>query len=200
VQTLRRLGEYLLAMGIPGLFVIALLDSAALPMVGGPDGVIILLSWQRPGQFPWIVLSAALGSTIGCLILYRIARAGGDAVLRRMTPQKQLWVREKVEKNATWAVFLGVIAPPPFPTKPVIAAAGLFRTPLLPFVGSVLAGRLLRYSIIAYLGARFGDQAAQIIRSHYLIVLAVLACIALVIFLTRRAARPHIAKQETIDK
>jgi len=194
VSYLRRLGEYLLMMGVPGLFVIALLDSAALPMVGGPDGVIILLSWQRPGQLPWIVLAAAMGSTIGCLILYRIARTGGDAVLRRMTPEKQQWVRGKVEKNATWAVFLGVIAPPPFPTKPVIAAAGLFQTPLFPFIGSVLAGRLFRYSIIAYLGARFGDQAAQIIRSHYLVVLASLVAVALAVLLTRRLLRPRPAK------
>jgi membrane protein YqaA with SNARE-associated domain len=193
VSYLRRCSEYLLMMGIPGLFAIALIDSAALPMVGGPDGVIMLLSWQRPGQLPWIVLAATIGSTLGCLILYRIARAGGDVALRRLTPQRQQWVREKVERNAYWAVFLGVIAPPPFPTKPIIAAAGLFRTPLAAFAASVLAGRLLRYAVMAYLGARFGEQAAQIIRSHYLFVLAALAGIALVVFLTRRVVRPRAA-------
>jgi membrane protein YqaA with SNARE-associated domain len=194
VRYLRRLGDYLLLMGIPGLFAIALLDSAALPLVGGPDGLIILLSWQRPGQIPWIVVSAALGSTLGCLILYRIARAGGDVAMRKLAPQKQQWVREKVEKNATWAIFLGVIAPPPFPTKPIIAAAGLFRTPALSFVIPVMAGRLLRYSIVAYLGAKFGNQAAQIIRAHYLAVLAALAGIALGILVTRRVLRPQSAK------
>jgi membrane protein YqaA with SNARE-associated domain len=193
VRYLRRFGEYLLVMGIPGLFAIALLDSAALPMVGGPDGVIMLLSWQRPGQILWIVLAAALGSTLGCLILYRIARSGGDVALRRLTPQKQLWVREKVENHAYWAIFLGVIAPPPFPTKPIIAAAGLFRTPVAAFIASVLSGRLLRYSVMAYLGARFGNQAAQIIRSHYLFILAALVGIALIVLLTRRVVRLRAA-------
>jgi membrane protein YqaA with SNARE-associated domain len=194
VHYLRQLGDYLLVMGLPGLFAIALLDSAALPLVGGPDGIIILLSWQNPGKILWIVLSATLGSTIGCLILYRIARAGGDMAMRKLTPQKQQWVREKVEKNAYWAIFLGVIAPPPFPTKPVIAAAGLFRTPVLSFVIPVIAGRLLRYSAVAYLGAKFGNQAAQIIRGHYLAVLAMLAAIALVILVTRKVLRPKFSR------
>ncbi len=194
MRYLRRLGEYLLLMGIPGLFVIALLDSAALPMVGGPDGVILLLAWQRPGQIPWIVLASTLGSSLGCLILFRIARAGGGVALRKLTSQKQQWVREKVENNAFWAIFLGVIAPPPFPTKPVIAAAGLFRTPVIPFLGAVLLGRMIRYSAMAYLGAQFGEQAAQVIRSHYIFVLAALAGIALLVLLTRRVIRPQTAK------
>jgi hypothetical protein len=45
---LANLNKYLLVMGIPGLLVISLLDSAAIPLAGGPDAVIMLLSWQRP--------------------------------------------------------------------------------------------------------------------------------------------------------
>jgi membrane protein YqaA with SNARE-associated domain len=249
VRILARLKEYLLLFGIPGLFVISLLDSAAVPMAGGPDGVLLLLSWQKPTQIPWLVLAAATGSTLGCLILYRIGRAGGklarishqlstaaadpgmSAALRsvgrldvlsstpaapsgrapciharlrrlatksdeksglalaRVSPGKWETVRRQVESNGFLAVFLGVIAPPPFPTKPIILAAGVFRIPLVSFIAAVFSGRLIRYAVVAYLGYRFGDQAAQVIKSHYLAILLFMAGLAILILLLRRLLR-----------
>lgn len=189
MQSLQRLTHYLLMLGIPGVFAVSLLDAAAIPMVGGPDALVILLAWQRPAQLPWIVLAAALGSTIGCAILYRIGRAGGDLALSRLAQRKQDWVKKQVENNAFLAVFLGVTVPPPFPTKPVILAAGLFRVPWVSFSAAVLIGRLLRYSVTAYLGFRFGDQAAQIIKSRYPTILLALAGLALLILLTCRLLR-----------
>ena len=186
MRFLERLSQSLMLLGIPGLFAIALLDSAAIPLVGGPDGFVILLAWQRPAQSLWIVLAASLGSMLGCLILYRIARAGGEKLLVRTAPDKQEWVKRQVEKNGFLAVFLGVIVPPPFPTKPIILAAGAFRTPLASFITAVGSGRLIRYSFMAYLGSRFGNQAAQVIRSHYPAVLLSLAGLALLIVLVRR--------------
>lgn len=189
VNYLERLSRYLLLLGIPGLFAVALLDSAAIPMVGGPDGIIILLAWRRPAQMLWIVLSAAAGSTAGCWILYRIARVGGEAALARTRQKTQSWVKRQVEKNGFLAVFLGVIAPPPFPTKPVILAAGIFRTPLVPFLTAVFFGRLLRYGVVAYLGSRFGDHAAQIIKGHFLEALLILAGFVLLLLLLRKFIR-----------
>jgi membrane protein YqaA with SNARE-associated domain len=189
VHYLERLGEYLLALSIPGLFAIALLDSAAFPLVGGPDGMVMLLAWQSPDRLLWVVLAASLGSALGCLILYRIARAGGEMVLARVSLRNQKWVRHKVETNAFWAVFLGVIVPPPFPTKPIILAAGVFHAPQIPFFLAALTGRALRYFAMAYLGSRFGDQAAGIIKSHYGAILAGLAGLIILIFLMRKMLR-----------
>ncbi len=192
---LQRVKGYLLTFGVPGLFVIALLDSAAIPMAGGPDGLVILLSWQQPSYLLWIVLAATAGSAIGCLVLYRIGRAGGDMALSRLSPRKQAWIKRQVEENGFLAVLLGVMAPPPFPTKPVILAAGLFRTPLPVFAVAVLLGRLVRYGAVAYLGYRFGDQAAQVIKDRYPAILAVLVCIALLILLLRKVLRVRRARQ-----
>ena len=80
-MTLETLKNQLLTFGIPGLFVIAFLDSAGIPLPGGVDLVVMLLSWQRPSLFLPIALIVALGSVLGCLVLYRIARTGGDAVM-----------------------------------------------------------------------------------------------------------------------
>ncbi len=186
VRFLERLNQYLVYLGVPGLFVIALLDSAAVPMVGGPDAVIVLLSWRDPSHLPAIILAASLGSTLGCIVLYRIAKAAGKPILNRLSVEKRDRVTRMIERNATWAVFMSVVAPPPFPTKAVVLAAGAFHASLVPFVVAVLIGRLLRYSAMAWLGARFGDQAAQVIKEHYLSILGVLVAAALAILLARR--------------
>jgi len=189
LKILERLGQYLLVLGVPGLFLIALLDSAAIPMVGGPDAVILLLSWRHPSQLPAIVLAAAIGSLFGCLILYRIGRTAGRFVLDKYAEEKRARVLRLIERNAAWAVFLSVILPPPFPTKPMILAAGVSGTPLTAFSGSVLAGRLIRFSLLAWLGMRFGDQAAQIIKAHYLSIIGGAVGLVLVIFLLSRLRR-----------
>ncbi len=191
MRYLERLSQYLVYLGLPGLFLIALLDSAAVPMVGGPDAVIVLLSWHSPSHLPFIVLAAAFGSTLGCLVLYRIARAGGRVVLTRVAQGKRERVMRMVERNATWAVFMSVTMPPPFPTKPVILAAGALNAPLVSFAAAVLIGRLVRYSALAWLGARFGDQAAQVVKAHYLSILVVLLSAVLVIMLVRLLRRGH---------
>ncbi|MDM7996144.1 MAG: VTT domain-containing protein [Acidobacteriota bacterium] len=182
---LANLNKYLLVMGIPGLLVISLLDSAAIPLAGGPDAVIMLLSWQRPALTWLVVLSATIGSSLGCLILYGIGRKGGEKALSRVKPEKVEWINNKMRDYGIWAVIAAVMAPPPFPTKPVILAAGVLGTRKLPFLSGVFAGRLVRYSLLGYLGATFGDESAQILKSHYPTIALFLLGGILLVILTR---------------
>ncbi len=189
MKFLARLSKSLQLLGIPGLFLIALLDSAAVPLPGGPEAVIVILSWQRPSEMILIALAAAAGSTLGCLFLYRVAMTGGELALARIPAEKLGKVRGMVEKNATWAVFLSVALPPPIPTKPVILAAGAFRTPVSSFTLAVSIGRMVRYSVLAYLGARFGEEAARIIRARYPWIALALVLGVLMIFVIRKIRR-----------
>ncbi len=187
---LASLNKYLLVMGIPGLLVISLLDSAAVPLAGGPDAVIMLLSWQRPALTWLVVLAATIGSTIGCLILYGIGRKGGEKALSRVNPERVAWINGKMQDYGIWAVIAAVLAPPPFPTKPVILAAGVLGTRKLPFLSGVFAGRLARYSLLGYLGAKFGDESAQVLKAHYpTILLALLGGILLVLLFRKMRGR-----------
>lgn len=93
-----RVKQYLLVFGIPGLFLIALLDSAAVPIAGGPDAVLLLLSWRRPGMVWLIATAATIGSTLGCLILYRIGAAGGELALARFSESRRVWVRARLTR------------------------------------------------------------------------------------------------------
>jgi membrane protein YqaA with SNARE-associated domain len=185
LRFLARLNEYLLFMGIPGLLAISFLDSAAIPLAGGPDTVIVLLSWRKPAMTFLIVLAAAIGSTLGCLVLYGIGKKGGAKALSRFNPERVAWIKRKMQEYGAWAVFAAVMAPPPFPTKPVILAAGVLQARKLRFAASVFAGRLVRYSLLGYLGAKFGDQSAKIIKSHYPEIGIVLVCGILLIVLIR---------------
>jgi len=195
LRFLSRLNEYLLFMGIPGLLLISFIDSAAVPLAGGPDAVIILLSWRRPAMTFLIVLAAAVGSTLGCMVLYGIGRKGGERALSRFNPEKVAWIERKMQDYGVWAVFAAVMAPPPFPTKPVILAAGVLQASKLRFAASVFAGRMVRYSLLGYLGAKFGDQSAKIIKAHYPEIFIALLCGILLLVLLRyfRNKRRHSA-------
>ena len=184
MSILDRLNEYLLIMGIPGLFAISFIDSAAVPLAGGPDAVILLLSWQKPSIFLFIALAATLGSTLGCMVLYGIGRKGGEKTLSRFSPAKREWVEGKMREYGIWIIIAAVIAPPPFPTKLIILAAGVLRTGKVQFASGVFIGRLLRYAALGYLGAEFGNDAARIIRENYLALsLALVAGLLLVVLI-----------------
>jgi membrane protein YqaA with SNARE-associated domain len=173
-------------MGIPGLLAISFIDSAAIPLAGGPDAVVLLLSWKEPSIFFFIALTAAVGSTLGCLVLYGIGWKGGKKALARFSPRKREWAERKMHEYGIWIIILSVIAPPPFPTKLVILGAGVLRTGRMQLISGAFIGRILRYSLLAYLGAEFGDDAVRLIRENYPIVSIVLVVVFLLAILIRR--------------
>jgi membrane protein YqaA with SNARE-associated domain len=194
LKILDQLSKYLLLMGIPGLFAISFIDSAAVPLAGGPDAVLLLLSWQKPGMFFLIALVATAGSTLGCLVLYGIGWKGGEKALSRFSRKKIDWVETRMREYGIWIIIAAVLAPPPFPTKLAILAAGVLRTSRIQLVLGVFAGRLLRYSIVAYLGAEFGDEAAGIIKAYYPELTAVLVVGFVLVVLIRRLRKRRLTR------
>jgi membrane protein YqaA with SNARE-associated domain len=174
LRMLNRLSGYLMIMGIPGLLALSFLDSAAFPLVGGPDALIIFLSWQRPEMTALIVLAATVGSMLGCFILYGIGWKGGEKALSRFNPERTVRIERKMQEYGIWAIIASVIAPPPFPTKLVVLAAGVLRIGKIRFAAGAFIGRLIRYSLVGYLAVRFGNQAAQVLKAHYPAFFAIL--------------------------
>ncbi len=185
MRLLDRLNQYLVVMGIPGLLAISFLDSAAVPLAGGPDAVVLLLAWQRPPLTALIAAAAAIGSTFGCLMLYGIGQKSGEKALSRFGESKRKWVQDKMDRHGIWAIIGAVMAPPPFPTKLVILAAGVLQTGKIPFSIAVFAGRIVRYAIVGYLGAHLGNQAARVLKSNYPLISLALIGLLLLVYILR---------------
>jgi membrane protein YqaA with SNARE-associated domain len=193
LRFLKSLSGYLMIMGIPGLLAVSFLDSAAFPLLGGPDAFIMFLALHRPEMTFWIVLAATIGSALGCFVLYGIGRKGGEKALSRFSPERTARIERKMQEYGIWAIIASVIAPPPFPTKLVILAAGVLRIGKIRFAAGAFIGRLIRYSLVGYLAVRFGNQAMQVLKAHYPTFFAILAGGMLLIVVIRSLRKPSAA-------
>jgi membrane protein DedA with SNARE-associated domain len=183
---MKTLSELLLAWGLPGLCLIALLDSAGVAMPGGPDALVMLLSWQRPSLVLAVVLVAALGSTGGNWILYQAGRKGGDLALKRFDPTRRARVADRLRRNGILTIAIAMLVPPPLPTKIFVLMAGAFEMRMRRFLLAVFGGRLVRYSVEACLGIRFGEDAAAIVARHHGTVALVLAAVVVGFLIVRQ--------------
>src|SRR5277367_4629240 len=71
------------ALGAPGLFLISFLDSSVLTFPVINDLLLIELSIEHPTRMPLYAAMASFGSLLGCILLYFIARKGGEAFFHR---------------------------------------------------------------------------------------------------------------------
>jgi membrane protein YqaA with SNARE-associated domain len=181
----KNLKATLIGFGALGIFFIALLDAAFIPMPGGPDVVVISLSIYNPALMPLYVLAAVAGSTIGSLILYFIARKGGQAALRRFSPVKRAKVQKAIDEYDVWALLVAAVMPPPFPFKIFVLSAGAFRMKLWRFVLAMVLGRGFRFVLEGILAVRYGEQATEILKQNGAIIGLGIAAIIVIIFLIK---------------
>ena len=180
---LSQLSHYLVSFGPFGLLAIAFLDSLMIPMPGGVDAVLMLLAASRPSWMLIYVAAATVGSTVGCVGLYRISQRAGKRALSRFSEAKQKRVKDLIDRYDVMSVLVASLLPPPFPFKLFVVSSGVFRLNLLRFTLAVAGGRTFRYLLEGYLAARYGDHAKELLRRYYPaigIALAVLIVIAFV--------------------
>ncbi len=194
---LGQVSEYLQTFGPAGLFAVALLDSALIPMAGGPDAVMMALSVHRPGMMPVYALSATLGSTIGCVILYFISQKAGRKALEKFSESKQKKVKDWIDRYDVLSVLVASVLPPPFPFKLFVITAGVFRFPVLRFAVAIAAGRAFRFGLEAYLAANYGEQAKELFARYYpYIGLGVAALVVLFVMLRNLSKRRRRVQSE----
>lgn len=177
--------DFLLAYGPLGLFGIALLDSALVPLPAGPDVVMILLSKASPSWMPIYAAAATAGSVIGCVILYYISRRAGRAALKRFPERKQARVKGWIERYDVLSVLVASVLPPPFPFKLFVITAGVFRLSVVRFAVAIAVGRAFRFLLEGYLAVRFGDRAEELFKQYFPWIGLGLAALIIVLFLSR---------------
>ena len=187
------LSHWLLSFGPFGLFAIAFLDSVLVPIPGGVDAMLMILATARPSWMLIYVAAATIGSTVGCVGLYKISQKAGHRALDRFSESKQQRVKDLIDRYDVLAVLVASVLPPPFPFKLFVVSAGVFRLNLLRFTIAIAAGRTFRYLLEGYLAARYGDHAKEILAHYYPAIGIGLAVLLIVLFvgknLMRRANR-----------
>ena len=159
------------ALGAPGLFLISFLDSSVLTFPVINDLLLIDLSIQHPERMPLYALMAASGSLLGCVLLYFIARKGGEAFFHRKAGARAHTVRHWVERNGFGGMLVAALLPPPTPFKFFVFAAGVFEVPLMSFTSAIALARAIRYFGVGYLAVRYGNEALPYLGRHKLEVL-----------------------------
>ncbi len=169
---------FALVLGGPGLFLIAFLDSSFLSFPEVVDLLLMGLVTRHKERMLLYALLPTLGSLGGCLVLYAIARKGGEAFLRRRFHERHVDRTLAVfQKYGLLAVAVPSILPPPVPFKPFVLAAGVAGVRPLDFIVAVLVGRGIRYFGEALLALWYGDRAAAFLRANAKPVAIVLAAV-----------------------
>jgi membrane protein YqaA with SNARE-associated domain len=186
---LGQVSQYLISLGPFGLFAIAFLDSVMVPMPGGVDAVLLLLAAARPSWMLIYVAAATIGSTIGCVALYRLSQRAGKKALSKFSESKQKRVKDLIDRYDVMSVLVASLLPPPFPFKLFVVSAGVFRLNLMRFTLAVAGGRTFRYLLLAYLAARHGDQAKGLLARYYPAIGITLAVLIILFFVAKALMR-----------
>jgi membrane protein YqaA with SNARE-associated domain len=177
---------WVLHLGGIGLIPLGLLDNSIVPIPGSMDVATILLAARDKQLWFYYAAMATLGSVIGGYLTYRIARKGGkEALGKRFSKRKVQKVLKTFERWGFLAIVVPAMLPPPLPTVPFLIAAGAMQYSRTKFLTALTIGRLIRYTIFAFLGATYGRHIISLFTRHGYAVLFVAlgVSVAAVIFI-----------------
>lgn len=184
----RWLERYVISLPIyyaaPAMIAIGALDSSLLSLPEINDYLVVGRCFRYPSAAIYFPLFAAIGSVIGCLLLYTIMRRGGQALLRRRFKRENI---ERVERAYARYGFLAIaipaLLPPPMPFKIFVATAGTLGYPRWKFLVTVMLARSLRYYVEGILAVFYGRRVLLFMRDNGLAVTSVVAALGLVALL-----------------
>jgi membrane protein YqaA with SNARE-associated domain len=183
-------------LGAPGLLLISFLDSSVLSFPIINDLLLIQLSMQNHARMPLYALMAATGSVVGCVVLYFLARLGGEAYFHRKAGARAHAIRHWVERNGFGGMLIAALLPPPTPFKIFVFAAGAFEAPVLGFTAAITLARLFRYFGVGYLAVRYGAQALPFLKVHWIWAVALTIALIVVSYGLSRLIARHKPAQD----
>jgi len=174
----------------PAMIVIGALDSSLLSLPEINDYLVVGRCFKYPPAAFYFPLFAAIGSVIGCNLLYSIVRRGGQAVLRRRFPLQSIKrVERAYERFGFLAIGIPAILPPPLPFKIFVATAGALEYPRWKFLLTVMIARSFRYYVEGILAVFYGRRVLLFMKDNGLMILSIagsLVLIGVIIYLLRR--------------
>lgn len=185
------------ALGGPGLFLIAFLDSSFLSLPQINDLLLVWMVTRRPHLMPYYASMAVLGSIVGCLVMYYVGLKGGQALLRKRFSAASIDRNlARFQRYGVLVVLVPSLLPPPAPFKIFVLLAGVAQIPLPKFCLAIAIGRGIRYFGEGLLAVWFGERAMAYVDAHArevsLWLVGLLAIALLVYLLWRRRKRPPL--------
>jgi membrane protein YqaA with SNARE-associated domain len=163
----RSVRRWIFHLGGLGLIPLGLLDSSVIPLPGSMDVLTIVLAARKQELWLYYALMATIGSVIGGFLTYRIARKGGKETLeRKLRAKTQKKVYKAFERWGFEAIAVGALLPPPMPYVPILLVAGAMQYSVKKFLFALALGRIARYSILAFLAARYGRRVLNVISQN----------------------------------
>lgn len=167
--------RWLIHLGGPGLILLGLADNSLIPLPGSTDVVTILLAAHHRNLWAYYAMMATAGAVLGGYLTYRMARKGGKETLeKRFSKKKTDKIYAIFSRWGFAAVAIPALLPPPFPIVPMLLAAGAMQYSTRKFLTALAVGRGIRYTILAYLGVRYGRHIVRFFALYYWDVLFVL--------------------------
>ncbi len=166
--------HYLLAvlgpLGVWGVMGFAAIDAA---VFGMPiDAIVCGYAYAKPSHLLLYAMGAAVGSTLGSVVIYGIGYKGGEVVLRkRMGDARFEKITTTFEKHEFKVLTVVSMLPPPTPFKLFVLSAGMAEMRLPRFLLAILLGRFARFTIESILVVRYGPQVIAVLAealSHHL--------------------------------
>ncbi|MGA9566989.1 MAG: VTT domain-containing protein [Candidatus Korobacteraceae bacterium] len=190
-HTFRR---WIFHLGGLGFIPLGLLDASILPIPGSMDLLTLVLSARQPSLWSYYAVMATIGAVMGAYVTYRLARKGGqEALARRVKPATLQKVQNLFERWGLGAIAIPAMLPPPVPMVPFVMAAGAMEYPVKKFLFALTLGRAIRYTLLAFLAARYGRHVLSSLTKNAhpmpIFIMAVIVAAAGGLFLILRAKR-----------
>jgi membrane protein YqaA with SNARE-associated domain len=181
----RRLGRFVVLVPVyvagPVMILIGALDSSLLSLPEINDYLVVARCYKHPETVWLFPMFPAIGSAIGCLLLYSIMRRGGLAVLhRRFSIERVHRVEQAYARFGILALAVPALLPPPLPFKIFVATAGALQFPRRRFLLTIFVARALRYYTEGILAVYYGRRVLTFLSQNGLLIVTVVGGLCLV--------------------
>lgn len=172
----------------PMMVLVGAADSSLLSLPEVNDIITVTRIAHNPIEVYYFPIFPAIGSVIGCLILYFLARRGRDFVTRRFHPHQLEFVERLYRRYGFLALAIPALLPPPLPFKIFVVTAGALGYPKNRFILTVMLARTVRYyfwGIAAYFMRDSVMEGIEWLKAHFTEILVVVFVIIALFFIIR---------------
>jgi len=165
----RLIPAWVLHFGLAGVFVVAFLDAAPVPLpVPGSTDILILILGAH-GEAAWFLAPVAIaGGLLGGLFTWKAGQKGGEKVIERYVPTRfRKRMEHWIHHHGLLTVCLAAMLPPPIPLLPFLLAAGALGVTRRQLFIALGIARTVRYGGEAVLASIYGRPILRWF-NHYL--------------------------------